>query len=257
MLTDPPKSLVLHQFRASHFNEKVRWALDFKGVAHRRISHLPGPHQKAIGKLSGQRSTPVLQADAKVISGSAAIIEFLERQFPQPALYPLQATDRQRALELQRLWDGQMGPATRTLFFATAIQELDYIAALFADGQPKLKQWIYRRMLGFAASKIAEANGASDAARVAASRDVVARQLDWLAENVNASGQLIGASFSVADLTCAALLTPLVDIGHPAMRSPVPVPASIRQLRGQYADHPAIHWVQAQYEAHRGKSAEV
>ena len=35
---------VLWQFTASHYNEKARWALDWKGVAHVRQSLLPGPH---------------------------------------------------------------------------------------------------------------------------------------------------------------------------------------------------------------------
>ena len=38
-------AVTLHQFRYSHFNEKVRWALDFKGIAHERVSELPGPHR--------------------------------------------------------------------------------------------------------------------------------------------------------------------------------------------------------------------
>ena len=36
-------SVVLHQFPFSHFNERARWGLDWKRVAHRRQNHLPGP----------------------------------------------------------------------------------------------------------------------------------------------------------------------------------------------------------------------
>src|SRR5436190_1646821 len=35
---------VLWQFKYSHYNEKARWALDFKRVTHVRQSLLPGPH---------------------------------------------------------------------------------------------------------------------------------------------------------------------------------------------------------------------
>src|SRR6185503_21320125 len=35
---------VLWQFRFSHFNEKARWALDWKRVPHTRSSLLPGWH---------------------------------------------------------------------------------------------------------------------------------------------------------------------------------------------------------------------
>ena len=31
--------LTVHQFIASHFNEKVRWALDYKGLPHKNVRH--------------------------------------------------------------------------------------------------------------------------------------------------------------------------------------------------------------------------
>jgi hypothetical protein len=43
----------LIQFRYSPYNEKVRWALDFKRVPHVRRSLLPGPHRL---RAASQRS---------------------------------------------------------------------------------------------------------------------------------------------------------------------------------------------------------
>src|SRR6267143_212223 len=51
----------LHQFRLSHFNEKARWALDFKGVPHVRRSYLPGPHMLPVTHLIMRRD---MQIDA-------------------------------------------------------------------------------------------------------------------------------------------------------------------------------------------------
>jgi glutathione S-transferase len=34
----------LWQIEVSHFSEKARWALDYKGVEHKRSSPLPGAH---------------------------------------------------------------------------------------------------------------------------------------------------------------------------------------------------------------------
>jgi len=59
--------LELHQFPYSPFNEKVRWALAFKGLEHRRINYMPGPHMRSIRKLSGQTTTPVLCMDGDAI----------------------------------------------------------------------------------------------------------------------------------------------------------------------------------------------
>ena len=80
--------LVLHMFPASHYNEKARWALDWKGLPHRRIPYLPGPHGPQIQRMTGQTATPVLEMGGRAIAGSAQIIDALEQAFPQRALYP-------------------------------------------------------------------------------------------------------------------------------------------------------------------------
>ncbi|MCA9686256.1 MAG: glutathione S-transferase N-terminal domain-containing protein, partial [Myxococcales bacterium] len=50
-------SLELVQFAFSHYNEKARWALDYKGLAHRRRSLLPGPHVPVVKLLTGKAET--------------------------------------------------------------------------------------------------------------------------------------------------------------------------------------------------------
>ncbi len=52
-------TLTLLQFPYSPYNEKARWALDYKRVAHRRRSFLPGPHKLKIRRLTGQSGLPV------------------------------------------------------------------------------------------------------------------------------------------------------------------------------------------------------
>ena len=59
----------LFQFKVSHFNEKARWALDFKGIAHVRHSLLPGPQKPKMQRLSGQEQTPVLRCGDDVVAG--------------------------------------------------------------------------------------------------------------------------------------------------------------------------------------------
>ena len=77
----------LLQFRHSPYNEKVRWALDLKRVPHRRRSLLPGPHMGVVKKLTGRTQTPVLVTDAgEAIAGSAQILDWLERRYPEPCL---------------------------------------------------------------------------------------------------------------------------------------------------------------------------
>src|SRR5438128_853440 len=40
---EPP---VLWHLKVSHYNEKARWALDYKGIPHRRRAAIPGRHAR-------------------------------------------------------------------------------------------------------------------------------------------------------------------------------------------------------------------
>ena len=140
--TEP--DLVLHQFLYSHFNEKARWALDFKGVPHQRRPYLPGPHRPAMQKLSGQGQTPVLTIGAEVISGSARIIDSLETRYPEPALYPVDPSARTEALALQKRFDEEVGPAVRTALFSVLIDEGGYLTRMFARDASAPVRMLYR-----------------------------------------------------------------------------------------------------------------
>ncbi len=95
---------VLWQFRGSHFNEKARWALDWKGIPHVRRSLLPGWHVPRVLSLTRQTKVPVLVRDGgEVVADSTRIIERLEAVQPDPPLYPADPAERRRALELEEL----------------------------------------------------------------------------------------------------------------------------------------------------------
>jgi len=48
----------LWQFTSSHFNEKARWALDFKHVPHIRHSLIPGFHVPVVKRMTGKTHRP-------------------------------------------------------------------------------------------------------------------------------------------------------------------------------------------------------
>lgn len=242
--------LVLHMFPSSHYNEKARWALDWKGLPHARIPYLPGPHLPQIRRLSGQAQTPVLVMDGDVISGSARIVDALERAFPEPRLYPADPSARERALAVQRRFDDEVGPAVRTLLFAELLHELGHLCALFTRGQPAPKRALYRALLPLVRPVIARGNAVTpeNVPRAAAR---VEEALDEVARAIGPSGQLVGDAFSVADLGAAALLAPLAELAHPDMARPQPVPPRLEALYARYAKHAAIQWVREQYAKHR------
>ncbi len=56
-MNDVPE--LLH-FRVSHYNEKARWALDYKGIEHERRAP-PSNYLIQIWRATGQGKLPVLQ----------------------------------------------------------------------------------------------------------------------------------------------------------------------------------------------------
>ena len=96
----------------SHYNEKVRWALDYKVIAHRR--RVLGPdYLIRAWRATGQGKLPILWLDGQAIADSTRIIAALEERYPEPPLYPHDAAARQRALALEDDLDETLGPAVR------------------------------------------------------------------------------------------------------------------------------------------------
>jgi glutathione S-transferase len=246
--------IVLHQFAASHFNEKARWALDLKASSYERKTYLPGPHMLGIRRRSGQTQTPVLEIDGEFISGSAAIIDRLEALFPDPRVYPTDPSQRERALELQREFDRDLGPAVRTVLFSVLIHEGAFLCRTFSQGKSGIASALYRASYPLARPLIAKGNGVVDPANVTRAFEITAKTLDRVASLTGATGYLIGDAFSVADLTAAALFAPLAEISHPDMARPRPVPPRISEFLRSYSSHPAIRWVETIYARHRTKA---
>lgn len=249
-----PSRVVLHQFAASHFNEKARWALDWKAVPHRRRTWFPGPHAPAMQRLSGQHATPVLVLDGEVIAGSARILAALERRFPEPPLLPADPALAERARALEAEFDAEVGPAVRTAVFSVLIREPDQLCRTFSQGKPAWSSRLYRAAFPLTRPIIARANGVVDPANVERAFAVSEAALDRVAREVGPSGQLAGDRFSLADLACAALLAPLVSPEHPDMRQPRPHPPALEAFLARFASHEGAAWVREQYRKHRPAS---
>lgn len=252
-MTQPPD---LFQFTFSHYNEKARWALDHKGIAHRRLSLLPGPHMGTVKKLTGGSSTqvPVLRDGGEIVAGSDAILEHLERSHPTPALFPADAEERRAAHALVRWFDEEVGPQVRCAFFFEILPDTSYAARCFTLGHGSLVQAVYRA--GFPATRILMRRMMSiDDASAEAGRKRVAEGLDLVVAEAGPEGYLVGGSFTVADLTAASLLMPAVF--PPGVEPALPEPQSpgMASWRARWADHPGAGWVRSIYARHRGSSA--
>lgn len=246
----------LHQFQFSHYNEKARWALDFKGVAHVRHSLLPGPHMIPMMRVSGQKSVPVLCLGEEVIAGSDKIIDALEKRFPQPPLYPADDGRRREALETARWFDEELGPQIRRAYFFDVLPGSTYAAEGFLNGRGALTRTLYRAVFP-AIRAVMMRDMKIDAPGAALGVEKTREALDRVAERSAATGYLAGDTFTVADLTAAALLSPAVM--PPQFPYPVPEPRSpgLEHWLARWKDHPGAAWVLEMYRQHRGTSAAV
>src|SRR4051794_28210635 len=109
---------VLWHLRVSHYNEKARWALDFKGIPHVRREPPPGLHPLwALAMTRRAVTLPVLKIDGRAIAASSRIIAELERRVPEPPLYPAEPGERGRAVALEEELDVSLGPDVRRFIF--------------------------------------------------------------------------------------------------------------------------------------------
>jgi glutathione S-transferase len=247
--------LTLLQFRYSHYNEKARWALDWKGLRHRRVTLLPGPHAPKVQRMTGKTTTPVLLAGDRVVAGSAAIVEEADRLAPERPLLPAEPALRERALAIQAHFDAEVGPRARRAVFSVILLEPAYFCRVFAGHRSAPVRAGYRALLSFAKPVVWKSVGLDVPGAAEEALDGVAAALDFVAKESAATGQLVGERFTVADLTAAALLAVLVEVGHPDMRRPGPAPAALTRLEARFAGHPGAAWVREQYRLHRPASA--
>src|SRR5688572_2507934 len=245
----------LLQFPYSHYNEKVRWALAHKRLPYVRRDLLPGPHAPTVLRLTGQTQTPVVRLDGRIVAGSAAIIDALERRVPEPPLYPADPALRRRARDLQAWADADVGPMTRRGLFAVLLREPVYVCALFAGGRSAPVRAVYRGMFPVTRLAMARAMGLRGAASVDEAHAGVQAALDRVAREVGPHGFLAGSALSVADVAVVALLVPAVRVEHPAMRPLDPLPAPVAAWYARWEAHPAAAWVRETYRRHRPADA--
>jgi glutathione S-transferase len=246
----------LWHLKVSHYNEKARWTLDYKHVPHRRRPAVPGRHKPIARKLRAGDTFPVLILDGEPIGDSTRIIEALERHYPEPPLYPADPGDRSRALELEDYFDEQLGPYTRRLAVHHLLPDRELLLGAFFQDVTGSR----RRMMAAAYPAVRRAMTSTleiDDRTVAAAFERLREVGACFRADLPASGYLVGGSFSVADLTLAALLAPLVAPEQFPYPQPQRGHARFAPVREALDEHGLADWAREIYARHRGRSAEV
>lgn len=161
---------------------RAMFALEYKGIPY--VSHRLDPSKREhrtpeFLALNPRGQVPVLNVDGAIITESIAIMAFLERAYPTPALFG--ATPAETGLIWQRIFE--------------VVNHL----------RDPIEIGIVRTISYGEAMKDAEATKA--AARVVSAR------LDWLEEILARESYLAGASVSAADIATMPIIEMLVRFG--------------------------------------------
>lgn len=159
-------SLIVHGFETSN-NIKVRVALGYKGVPFEFRTIDPADRELILG-LTGQRLTPVLEHDGRVIFDSAAILRYLDANFRDtPSLF---GRDREEQWSIEAWERFGRGP--------------------LAD---PMMEVLRRRMRGGEVDDEMRGRCSSEFAAAVAELDAALGERDWL----------VGGTLSAADISTA------------------------------------------------------
>jgi maleylacetoacetate isomerase len=130
--------LTLHDYWRSSSAYRVRIAMNLKGVDYRGVE-VDLLHQEQRGDayagVNPQMMVPALDVDGQIITQSLAIIEWLDRTFPDPALIPADPLERARVLALTQIVVADIQPLQN-------MRVQKYLRAQFGASEDQVNDWV-------------------------------------------------------------------------------------------------------------------
>jgi glutathione S-transferase len=245
--------LTLYTFAMSHYSEKIRWTLDACDIPYREVCLSPAFHIAPALRMGrrGQTTLPIIQADGCAVQDSPRILTWLQSNRGPLKVMPLSEDIAVR--EVERRFDAIGKDVARYLYACSFGVADEHIVKLWTDHANPVQaatiratypamRWVFRQKLQIKPERVARA------------RQRIGEAIDWL-DGQLADGRrfLIGDALTVADITAASLLAPLACppqhpvYGEPAYRE------GMKAAVQTWQDRPAIAWVRALYDTHRGE----
>jgi glutathione S-transferase len=196
--------LELYQFELSHYCEKIRFILNYKGLPYQVHEVTPGIGQVKLFQLSGQRQVPVLKDGEQIIADSTAIAQYLEQKFPERPLIP--SDPKQKALcWLMEEWaDSSIGLNSRIAMIGAFSQHPDFRAAFLQDVIPAPFQDLLRALPSDMLTLLGTSVGFGTEA-IQAAHAALKQNLDALCLLLADQPYLLGEQPTLADFAVAGL----------------------------------------------------
>jgi len=233
---------VLLTIPISHYCEKARWALDRAGISYVEQAHIQAIHRLAARRAGGGLTVPVLLCGDGVLTDSADILAWADRQSPPiRALYPKRPD---RAAEVRRLEDyfnTSLGPQSRCWLYQQLRGRRDLALSYGCAGVPPWERVTlrlgYPMLIAIVAHvlDVTPATGLRSEHEVRAVFDAVGKGLS------DGRSYLCGEEFTAADLTFSSLAAPmLMPLGYGVqLPTPEELPPYAAEVVGELRAHPA------------------
>lgn len=193
--------MLLLQFSTSHYCRKARLALGYKGISYQIENLTPGLHILRVKPLTGLSTLPVLlpqiAGQPQAIGDSSQIFHFLEGYQPEPALFLPNPEQQNQAILLEDWLDESIGTATRFVYYQFRAGEGKAI-----DPSPfsQMVIQVVRKQYGINDTTV-------KLARTRLGNALLVLSIYWQKRDY-----LVGDRLSIADVSAAALLSPLALI---------------------------------------------
>lgn len=243
----------LYQFHFSHYCEKTRWALDYKGIPYKPRNLLPGLHMKPAQRLAPQTCLPILVDGGTAVQDSTAIIDFLDRKYPDHPLTPQNPEEAKEAVAWEEYLDEEIGVTLRLWVYYRLLPDRERAVRFMLDGAPWYGRPVLALIFPKLRGKMTHLLGINaESARQSEERLLAA--LEKLDDALRDRRFLVGESFSRADLTACALLEPYCRPGESDAQAARILPEYVLKLRASHKTRRYFAWVREMYAVHRHPS---
>ena len=239
----------LYEFPHSHFCEVARWALDYKGLAYTSVPLLPGVHAAKMKRLGLHSSLPVLEVAGEFVQGASAILDYLDRQFPQKSLSI--GIDIDEANKVEASIAAMIGVPIRRLCYESLLPHPELVRFCFMHRSGLLDKFAFRFLHGILNKRLIAAYDITPAGAVSAKTELLAA-IETFDKELDGREYFLGSSFTRVDLTFAALFAFMVMPEN----YPVPWPQKFNSLEiknwfDQRAESLSYQHVVTMYAKHR------
>lgn len=237
--------ITIYTYAVSQSSEKVRWALDSADIPYteKRLTsflHLAVAGDGPLGTV------PVMEGDGETIPDSTRILEWLELHRAPFSLIPRDTAVRAKVMAAESRFDMAAAHLLR-LTYGELLKHKDLALRLWSLDAGPLQRMALRAGYGLVARVFEAGLDASEVA-IKRSQRIVDRTIGEL-DRLAASGRpfLVGDTLTVADITAAAMLSPLACPDEHPVYSRSDYRKLMAPALAPWHDRPGLEWVRHLY----------